>query len=155
MLLWRWVPEDSPRDDPEDPTKAAGSEPQSATPSAGLPSHPSSTRTAEDFDIVCHCLVQQALHLDPDLNLQRLARKSGIPGKRLSAAVNSVEGVNVSQWINSKRIEHAQQLLQSPDQRISDIIYSCGFNTKSSFNREFKRITGVTPSAWRDSLVGS
>jgi len=31
---------------------------------------------------------------------------------------------------------------------ISEVIYDSGFNTKSSFNREFRRVTGTTPSAW-------
>jgi len=109
----------------------------------------------KDFDTVSSGLRELQLHLDPDLNLQRLARKTGVPAKRLSAAVNAIEGVNVSQWINGFRIAHAQQLLQDPDRLVSHVIYECGFNTKSSFNREFKRVTGTTPRQWRIASTGS
>ncbi len=104
---------------------------------------------APDFEAVQQGVQEQMLHLDPDLNLQRLARKVGVPSKRVSAAVNAVEGVNVSQWINRLRIEHALTQLRDPDRLILDVIYSSGFNTKSSFHREFKRVIGETPSVWR------
>jgi AraC-like DNA-binding protein len=110
---------------------------------------PANGDLAADFDTVERELRSRELHLDADLNLQRLARKTGIPAKRVSAAVNAIEGMNVSQWVNRLRIEHAQTLLADPDRLVSDVIYDSGFNTKSSFNREFRRVAGTTPSAWR------
>ncbi len=137
LLLWSSVP-----------GEAASAEGEEAE--AEQPDH------TPDFEAVKQGVHALSLHLDPDLNLQRLARKVGVPSKRVSAAVNAVEGVNVSQWINRLRIEHALTELRDPDRLILDVIYSSGFNTKSSFHREFKRVTGQTPSAWRDEQgVGS
>ena len=36
----------------------------------------------------------------------------------------------------------------------TDAMLASGFNTKSNFNREFRRVTGRTPSDWRDAAAG-
>jgi AraC-like DNA-binding protein len=86
-------------------------------------------------------------HLDPDLTLSRLSRKLLIPAKQLSAAINRVKAENVSRYINRKRIEEAcAHLARSGN--VTAAMLESGFNTKSNFNREFLRVTGVNPSKW-------
>ncbi|MEQ8482071.1 MAG: AraC family transcriptional regulator [Hoeflea sp.] len=94
-------------------------------------------------------LEQQGAHLDPDLTLSRLGRRLHVPEKRLSAAVNRVTGENVSRYVNRWRIRHASKLIATGTP-ITEAMLSSGFNTKSNFNREFQRVTGVSPSQWRD-----
>ncbi|MCV2403598.1 AraC family transcriptional regulator [Marinomonas sp. C2222] len=89
--------------------------------------------------------------LDPDLTLDRLARKVCIPARQISAAINQVHGRNVSQVVNEYRIERAKELLVSSDKNITQIYMDSGFQTKSNFHREFSRVTGQTPSAFRRS----
>ncbi|MEM7292080.1 MAG: helix-turn-helix domain-containing protein [Pseudomonadota bacterium] len=91
------------------------------------------------------------LHLDPDLNLNRIARKMGVPARQVSVAVNRQHGVSVSHFINTLRIETACQLLHDTDLPITQVLLQSGFNTKSNFNREFLRMTGKTPSKWREN----
>lgn len=91
----------------------------------------------------------QTLYGDPDLSLNRLARKVGIPARSVSAAVNSVLACNVSQLINAYRVECVTQQLDQSDATITEIMGHCGFQTKSNFNREFRRLTGMNPSEWR------
>jgi len=88
---------------------------------------------------------------DPDLSLNRLARKLGIPARKISSAVNQTHHQNISKVINAYRVEHAKALLKQSDEAITDIFLSSGFQTKSNFNREFSRITGQTPSEFRSS----
>lgn len=87
----------------------------------------------------------------PDLSLNRVARKLGIPARKISSAVNQTHHQNISKVINAYRIEHAKTLLMQSDEAITDIFLSSGFQTKSNFNREFSRITGQTPSEFRSS----
>jgi len=94
-------------------------------------------------------LAQQALYKDPELNLQRLARKCGVPARQVSRAINQLTGQNVSQWVNEQRVKAACELLKKSDDSVTTIMEAVGFMTKSNFNREFKRVTGTTPSAWR------
>lgn len=86
---------------------------------------------------------------DPDLTLSRLSRKITIPARQVSMAVNQVCGMNISKVLNEYRITYAQQLLVCSEDSITDIYLNSGFQTKSNFNREFSRITGKTPSQYR------
>ncbi|NCF08779.1 AraC family transcriptional regulator [Kosakonia sp. MH5] len=89
------------------------------------------------------------IYLNPDLTLSTLARKTGIPARQLSGAVNTVMRCNVSQWINGFRIERAKELLRSTSLPVTDIMLESGFMTKSNFNREFQRVAGLSPTLFR------
>lgn len=108
--------------------------------------------SGDDADIVAklaELMRAKELYRDHDLNLSRLARRIGIPGRRLSRAVNAVQHKNVSQYVNDFRIASACRLLDSADVPITSIVYDVGFLTKSNFNREFRRVTGMNPTGWR------
>lgn len=112
---------------------------------------------AEDAEILIRLdtfLTRDPVHLDPNLTLVRLARRLHLPEKRLSAAVNRATGGNVSRHVNAWRIRHACRLIESGSS-VTEAMLDSGFNTKSNFNREFRRVTGSTPSAWRRHDVPS
>lgn len=88
---------------------------------------------------------------DPDLNLDRLARKAIIPARQISAAINRATGKNVSQYVNEFRIAEACQLLSDTEKSVTEIMLEVGFQTKSNFNREFRRLTDITPVQWRQN----
>ena len=101
------------------------------------------------FDTLDANLKSSKLYSDPDINLGRIARRLRLPSRDVSRAINTHAGENVSQYINRLRINEACQMLAETDMQVTQVIYAVGFNTKSNFNREFARITGDTPSAWR------
>lgn len=94
---------------------------------------------------------QTHLYRDVDLNLDRLARRAVIPSRQISGAINRMTGKNVSQYVNDFRIAEACELLQSSTRPVTEIMFEVGFQTKSNFNREFRRVTGKTPLEWRKS----
>jgi AraC-like DNA-binding protein len=94
-------------------------------------------------------LREQHLYRDANLNLNRLARRAGIPARRASVAVNRAHGKNVSQFINGYRIDEARRLLRQTSEPVTRIMFEAGFQTKSNFNREFRRVTGMNPQSWR------
>ncbi|NMD82229.1 helix-turn-helix transcriptional regulator [Klebsiella sp. DNRA6] len=98
---------------------------------------------------------EQNLYLNPDLTLNALARKTGVPARKISKAVNLVRGCNVSQWINGLRIDYAQQLLRNTTLPVTEVMLEAGFATKSNFHREFLRISGITPTDYRRTAVES
>ena len=107
---------------------------------------------AEDARVVARLdalLTEQELYLDPDLTLGRLSRRLGVPVKQLSAAINRVTHGNVSRYVNRFRIERACERLLAGES-VTIAMHSSGFSTRSNFNREFRRITGRSPSGWRD-----
>lgn len=101
------------------------------------------------FGLVEQRLQQGNLYLEADLNLARLARKVGLPARKVSLAVNQQTGMNVSQYVNQLRIQQASQWLSSSDRPITEIMLEAGFSTKSNFNREFLRVQRMSPSEWR------
>ena len=89
------------------------------------------------------------LYKDVDLNLGRIARRLGLPARQVSSAINRIHGSSVSQYVNNQRIDEARRLLTTTDEPIIRIMFDAGFLSKSNFNREFLRITGLSPKAWR------
>ena len=114
-------------------------------------------RSQEDVEIVAKLedfLKREPMHLDPDLTLARLARRLHLPEKRLSMAVNRTTGSNVSRYINSWRIRHACAQIEN-GMSVTEAMLESGFNTKSNFNREFLRETGIAPSKWPKAVQPS
>jgi AraC-like DNA-binding protein len=104
---------------------------------------------AEVVEKIDDLMRTQELFRDANLNLNRLGRKASLPARRISIAVNRVHAKNVSQYINGYRIAEACRLLTETDQPVTKIMFEAGFQTKSNFNREFRRVTGMSPVAWR------
>lgn len=94
-------------------------------------------------------MTAQKLYLNPDLTLSQLSRKLVVPVKQVSGAINRVTGENVSRYINAARIAAAQRAMTAGE-NVTSAMLSSGFNTKSNFNREFLRVTGMSPSDWVD-----
>lgn len=95
-------------------------------------------------------MTMKRVYHDVDLNLDRLARKLGIPARQISTAINRATGKNVSQYVNEYRIAEACALLVETDKPVTEIMFEVGFQTKSNFNREFRRITEMSPLEWRE-----
>jgi AraC-like DNA-binding protein len=109
--------------------------------------------SAEDRDVLARIdsiMLTQNLYRDENLNLTRLARRAGIPARRISGAINRLTAKNVSQYVNDHRIAEACRLLKDTGHPVTAVIFESGFQTKSNFNREFRRVTGLSPVAWRE-----
>ncbi|MEF9477974.1 helix-turn-helix domain-containing protein [Chryseobacterium sp. 1B4] len=93
----------------------------------------------------------QKPYLDSELNLIRLAEMLSVSTHHLSYVINTGFGKNFFQYVNEYRIDHAKKLLKEPDSKLSilGIAYESGFNSKTSFNTTFKKVTGQTPSEFK------
>lgn len=120
-----------------------------------LENKPESEPLDELFSIILSTLKHNKLYLDSQLNLSKLARKVGVPARKVSQAINQQTGQNVSQYVNQLRIEQAAQLLVTTEIPVVDIMLEAGFQTKSNFNREFMRVKGMTPSLWRERKLSA
>jgi AraC-like DNA-binding protein len=115
-----------------------------------------SQQDAETLSAIQALMEGKRVYRDADLNLDRLARKLGIPARQISAAINRATGKNVSQYVNAHRITEACERLADTDRPVTEIMFEVGFQTKSNFNREFRRMTEMTPLQWREqSAAGS
>ncbi|MGO8503863.1 helix-turn-helix domain-containing protein [Rhizobium leguminosarum] len=113
------------------------------------------TEDKETIATVDALMEAKKLYRDANLNLDRLARKAGIPARQISTAINRAMDKNVSQYVNDYRIGEACRLLAATQKSVTEVMFEVGFQTKSNFNREFRRVTDMTPLAWRERKGGS
>ncbi|WP_299961130.1 AraC family transcriptional regulator [uncultured Roseobacter sp.] len=104
---------------------------------------------AETLTVLQRLMEERHLYRDAELNLDRLSRRAVIPVRDISGAINRVTGKNVSQYVNDFRVAEACDLLADTDRPVTQIFFDVGFQTKSNFNREFRRVTDMTPLQWR------
>lgn len=94
----------------------------------------------------------QKPHLVPGLSSIRLARGMAVPARAISQVINSRLGKNFVDFINSYRVEEAKRLLSEScanGKTILEIVYESGFNSKSVFNKAFKKHAGMPPNEFR------
>lgn len=93
-------------------------------------------------------------YLNSDLTLATLAEDLNVYPRYVSQIINEKFHKNFLNFINEYRVKEARILLISKEfenYSIEGIAKTAGFNSKSSFHTFFKKITGITPSFFRDS----
>lgn len=91
-------------------------------------------------------------HLVPGLSLSDLAGEMAVSPRALSQTINSRLKKNFVDFVNFYRIEEAKRLLAEPGangKTILEIAYDSGFNSKSVFNKAFKKHAGTPPKEFR------
>ena len=92
---------------------------------------------------------------DHALNLRRLASEIAVPSIHLSEVLNTEMGVTFYDYVNRCRVEDACTLLGTTALTVLEISETVGFNSKSTFNSSFKKVTQQTPSEWRRAQRGT
>ncbi len=78
-----------------------------------------------------------------------LARQTGRNYFHLSKLFPSLQGVTIEKYIILQKIERAKELLVYGEQNLSEIAYELGYNNVAHLSRQFKKVTGLTPTAFR------
>lgn len=115
-----------------------------------------SSLTSEKAEILKQKLDTLMLHerpyLEDDLSLRELADRLEVFPHHLSQLLNEHYGQNFFDYINSYRAQEVKNMLLNPNQKdesILSIAFTCGFNSKATFNAFFKKQTGQTPRQFR------
>lgn len=99
---------------------------------------------------------EEKLFKESELTLNKLAERLNIHPNYVSQVINEREGKNFYEYINYLRIEEFIRLAALPESRqftILSMALDCGFNSKSSFNKYFKKVTGKSPSDYTQDAV--
>ncbi|WP_258003974.1 helix-turn-helix domain-containing protein [Fischerella thermalis] len=88
-------------------------------------------------------------HLNQDIKLADLAQLLNMSQFHFSHLFKQAIGAAPYQYLLQQRVERAKQLLKQTDQSIVDIAFLCGFNSHSHLSKQFRQLTGITPTAYR------
>jgi len=111
-----------------------------------------SDKTEEHFKRVVELVEREKLYRNPTLSMDILAKKSNLSNGYLSQIINQKEGKNFYDFINTYRVEEVKTHLKDADfdhYSILGIGLEAGFQSKSTFNAVFKKMTGMTPTQYK------
>ncbi|RDC63449.1 helix-turn-helix domain-containing protein [Adhaeribacter pallidiroseus] len=97
-------------------------------------------------------------YLNPELTLRMLAVELDIHHNTLTRIINQGAGKNFSDYINEYRINEVKRKAMNSSYNhltLEGIAYECGFNSKSTFIRSFKKLAGMPPAAYLKKLKES
>lgn len=80
------------------------------------------------------------------LSLNQMAADLGVSAPYISHIFSKRIGIRYNDYLNTCRVQYARQLISDTDRYITDIAYESGFGDIRTFNRVFKKVTGLTPS---------
>lgn len=96
-----------------------------------------------------HLMQDELLFLRQGLTLQDVAERLDSNKTYISKMVNQTYGIGFPEVLNIMRVDYAQQYMNMHAEAAQeDIAKASGFQSASSFNSTFKRITGYTPKVW-------
>lgn len=101
--------------------------------------------------------VQKAItYIDTDLtgnlSLRTLSQALNISSSYLSTLFKKETGQTLTDYISHRRVNHAKHLLETTRLQVQTVAQHCGIVDVQYFSKIFKRITGMTPKEYRDTL---
>jgi len=97
-------------------------------------------------------VIERMRCFDSDLSLQALANESGYSRVHFVRMFRATTGYSPHNYLLNLKLERARELLKNSFMSLIDIALDCGFSSHSHMSRLFRKMVGVTPSAYRRSL---
>lgn len=88
-------------------------------------------------------------HPDSPLGLAQLAKRASVTPAHFSRVFKKLTSMNLTEYVTTKRIIRAKELLMESEVNIAEIAEQCGFESLPHFHRMFKKLTGMTPSHYK------
>lgn len=96
-------------------------------------------------------LIEQYIqeHYAEDLGLEQIAERMGVSVKYVSRVFKRKFGVNLGDYLTRLRIDKAKELLELSDLRMNEVAERVGIFSRSTFQRVFKKLEGISPNEYR------
>jgi two-component system, response regulator YesN len=91
-------------------------------------------------------------HCGEPVSLREIARVAGLEEKYFSTWFHAKTGVRFKEWLTHVRIMQATELLTRRDETITRVAFNVGFQDLRTFERAFKKHTGMTPRAFKKAI---
>ncbi len=108
-----------------------------------------------DFDLwkekIEALMLVDKMYENPALVISDLSNKLGTHSKKISQVINQGYNMNFNDFVNHYRISAVKQKIEEGEHTIQTLLslaFECGFNSKSTFNRAFKRSTSLSPKEY-------
>jgi len=101
--------------------------------------------------------IKELVHakLEDDLSLDEMAQSVGLSTAHFARMFRKSTGETPHRFVLRQRLERAKAMLRAPDARVLDVAVACGFKTQQHFAQAFRAIWGISPTEYRQDLVGS
>jgi len=101
--------------------------------------------------------IKELVHakMEDDLSLDEMAQAVGLSTAHFARMFRKSTGQTPHRFVLRQRLERAKAMLRAPDARVLDVAVACGFKTQQHFAQVFRDVWGVSPTEYRQDLVGS
>jgi AraC family transcriptional regulator len=101
--------------------------------------------------------IRELVHakMEDELSLDEMAESVGLSTAHFARMFRKSTGETPHQFVLRHRLERAKAMLRAPDTRVLDVAIACGFKTQQHFAQVFRDLWGVSPTEYRQDLVGS
>lgn len=104
----------------------------------------------EDKDLIIHITDVIIANMDnEDLSVEDIASEIAVSKMKLYRKLKETVNMSPTEYIRHIRLENAARLLKTTRKTVQEIIYGCGFSSRTWFYREFQKKYGVTPNEYR------
>lgn len=103
------------------------------------------------FDQLVDIMENEKLYKEPALTVDYVTQKIQTNKKYLSNSIAFYTQENFNNFVNSYRIKEAKKIiLQNPSLSLNEVMYECGFNSRTPFYTAFQKNTGMSPQQFKD-----
>ena len=112
-------------------------------------------REGQGYESLARAIDHTRLHLSSGLKVVDLVELTGLSRFQLDRRMQITFGLTTGQWLLKARIDLARDQLAGQDIPIVEIAHNAGYSDQSAFSRQFRRVTGLTPSEYRNLQRGN
>jgi AraC family transcriptional regulator len=100
--------------------------------------------------------IRELVHarLEGDLSLDEMAQSVGLSTAHFARVFRKSTGETPHQFVLRQKLERAKAMLRAPDARVLDVAVACGFKTQQHFAQVFRDICGISPTGYRQDVLG-
>lgn len=109
----------------------------------------------QSTDSLAPVLAWMEANLGSAMDVVSLARRARTSPRTFARRFREQTGTTPLQWLLKARIRRAQEMLETTRRPIEDIALRCGFDSSVTFRTRFRKLVGLTPSAFRQRFAPS